>query len=196
MTTIAEASRTQRLNIIDMGLTFTAMIRVFEAGSKNIIIKELDKTFNLLQTCHTKEDFEYIHCNFCNWFIDSVKTAKKVMKNKVVKPSRAASYGHGAKVFDIVSKVYIYYSSLPSIEISVKLRPFLHGAIDTPILDSLKHRYPNTAIIANSIEAIDRITYKKLQILIEKHLTDDFEAGIFPVQYDDIQWSVLNRRDA
>ena len=194
MTTLEEAERTRRLNILDMGLTFTAMLRVFEPESKAKILKKLDLAFISLEAAKTKDEFEKIHIDFCKWFEHSIKTASKSLRNKSIKPSGPASFGHGAKVFDIVAKVFFYYSSLPTLASSKQLLPFLHGAIDNPILKRLKERFPTTRIAAESIEAIDQTIYECLQTLITKHIAADFGKNIIPVQYDDIQWMGLNRK--
>jgi hypothetical protein len=194
MVALSKAEKIKRSSIIDMAITFTAMTRVFEKNSKPEIAKKLEQVLAKIESVETQEDFETLHSDFCVWFVNTIRTAEKNYENNKVKPSMPASYGHAAKVFDIVSKVYVYYSSLPSCTVASILIPYLHGAIDTQILTSLKSKYPNELISASSIEMIDKVGYEKLQKLIGKHIIDDFDNGINPVQYDDIQWYGLNRK--
>jgi hypothetical protein len=189
-----EASNIRIKNVIDMAITFTAMGRVFERGSKNEIAKELGSSFGKLAAVDGKGDFEKVHSEFCEWFIKNVSTAERVLKNKKIKRSQSASYGHAAKVFDIAVKVYAYYCHLPDCESAPKLLPVLHGAVDIPIMKNLKKRYPKENINASTIEAVDKSEYVALQKLVSKHIEDEFENLILPVQYDDIMWNRLSRR--
>ena len=181
-------------NVIDMAITFSAMNRVFEAGSKQKIAEKLECSFNFLESVDNKDDFEKIHSEFCEWFVKNVSSAKRVLKNKEIKRSRAASYGQGAKVFDVALKVYVYYCNLPNCESAAKLLPLLHGAVDTLMMKNLKRNYPMMKIKAETIEAVDKSDYAVLQKLVKKHIEEEFDNLITPVQYDDIMWYRLNRR--
>jgi len=116
-----------------------------------------------------------------------------MLRNGTEKPSRPATYGHAAKVFDIAVKVYVHYCNLPGPEAAAVLLPFLHGAIDNPIMSFLKSKYPLARIKASTIEALEMPEYKILQDLITKHIQEEFQSKIFPAQYDDIMWHRLNR---
>lgn len=182
-----------RRNIIDMALTFTAMMRVFSEGSKARISSKFEELCPQLMTVKSKDDYEQIHRSFCDWFVGEIRTAQRTLRNGKPKPSRPASYGHAAKVFDIALKVYVYSSGQPNLEAAARVTPFLHGAIDTPIMDYLKGKYSGSAITASTIEQIDRNQYFKLQELISKDIVGSFGRNILPVHYDDIMWSKLNR---
>lgn len=188
-----EAELIKTSNVVDMALTFTAMIRLFEKNSKRRILDQLHKSFRKLSGVSSREEYELIHLEFCNWFTGSIFTAPKKLKNKNQKLSRPASYGHAAKVFDIAIKVYVHYCKLPSSNRAIILLPLLHGAIDNPIMHFLKSRYPLAGIKAKTIESLEIPEYKKLQTLIAKHIQEEFQCKIFPVQYDDITWHRLNR---
>lgn len=190
----AEASDIKLKNVIDMAITFTAMNRVFEKGSKKRISEQLEKSLGSLTSVQNKDSFEKVHSEFCNWFTEQISTAEKELKNKKTKNSRRASYGHAAKVFDIAAKVYVYYCHLPSCDSATQLMPFLHGAVDTPILRNLKATYPASNITAETIEAVGETEYGALQKLVAQHVQDEFRKLILPVQYDDIMWHRLNRR--
>jgi hypothetical protein len=189
-----EAFSIKRKNVIDMAITFTAMSRVFEKGSKAIIAQALEDSLAKLASVDTRQSFERVHGDFCARFTESISTAAKELKNKRSKKSRPASYGHAAKVFDIAAKVYVYYCHLPSCDSAGRLMPLLHGAVDTPILRNLKARYSESGIAAKTIEAVEEREYAALQALVVRHIRDEFHDLILPVQYDDIMWHRLNRQ--
>ncbi|NBB07164.1 hypothetical protein [Pseudomonas monteilii] len=189
----AELSRA--LNVVDMAITFTAMNRVFEKGSKMKISDQLLKSLRKLSEISNHHDYKLIHLEFCNWFKDNISTAEKTLKNKAKKASRPASYGHAAKVFDITAKVYVHYCNLPNLNTKDMLLPVLHSAIDNPIMHFLKSRYPLIKIEARTIETLEMQEYKTLQSLIINHIEEEFNSNIFPVQYDDIMWRRLNRKE-
>jgi hypothetical protein len=109
MSNQSTAQTIKKRNIIDMALTFTAMVRVFEKKSKERITNKLYELSEKLDDVHTKEQFEEIHSEFCHWFVSEITTAEKNLKNRTRKEACPASYGHAAKVFDIAMKVYVYY---------------------------------------------------------------------------------------
>lgn len=190
-----EAETTKASNVVDMALTFTAMIRLFETGSKQRILDQLHKSFSKLSDVSSYQEYHLIHLEFCKWFEGNIFTASKILKNKSEKISGPASYGHAAKIFDIAVKVYVHYSYLPNSKAAATLLPFLRGAIDTPIMSFLKAKYPLAGIKAKTIEALGMPEYEALQGLIARHIQEEFQGKIFPVQYDDVMWHRLNRSD-
>jgi hypothetical protein len=190
-----EFDRIKMKNVIDMAITFTAMNRVFQKESKKTIVQELEAAFHRLATVEDRHSFETIHSDFCDWFVASVRTAPKKLKNNTIKPSRNASYGHAAKIFDIAGKVYVYYCHLPNRETAVTLLPLLHGAVDTPIMKYLKSKFQTDRVLAETIEGITKSEYMAIQGLVAKDIETEFKNLIFPVQYDDFMWSRLNRRN-
>lgn len=191
-----EAQEAQKENIIDMGLTFSAMVRLFSKGSKEEIVKLLRECFDSLPKIESKEDYAELHSKFCEKFSGKISTASKVLKNKKTKESRAASFGQAAKVLDIVIKVYVHYSNLPNDDITRKIKPFLNGPIDNPIMEYLKGKYKESGISAVTIEAIDEKQYQKLQSLVRKDIQSRFNNEILPVEFDDIVWKEKNRSKA
>jgi len=183
----------KRENIVDMALTFTAMVRVFEAGSKKLISEKLVREFSDITNISSRKEFDKFHKEFCSWFCNNIRTAEKSKNGRVFKSSKNASYGHAAKILDIVLKVYVYYSHLPDIEHSKVLVGFLHGAIDTPILEHLKEKNPGQTIKAMNISEIDEDQYHILQKYINSEIENQYMKKIYPVQYDDIVWNHLNR---
>jgi len=187
------AAEIKQKNVIDMALTFTAMIRLFEKGSKPKIAGKLSVEFLNLKKIRNVNDFQEFHKKFCNWFRRNIKTAQKERNNKIIKKSDYALYGHAAKLLDVSLKVVVYYSSLPDKSTAEKLLPFLKTAIDNPILKHLKKSFPYEHISAKTVEQIDENTYKKLQELIQSDIKLNFNNDVFPTQYDDIMWNRLNR---
>jgi hypothetical protein len=186
------AEWTKRKNIIDMALGFTAMMRVFCGGAKAKIEATLEEFFLSLANINTRDDYEACHRSFCQWFTREIRTAEKKLNNGKVQQSQAASYGQAAKVLDIAIKVYVYYCKLPTAEIAERIVPFLHGAVDTPIMEHLKSECMATTIRAKTIKEVDEKAYRVLQSLV---LAASIARKIHPVQYDDIMWRQLNREN-
>ncbi|MCJ7583796.1 MAG: hypothetical protein MUO30_03370 [Anaerolineales bacterium] len=194
MNQMDEASSIRYKNIIDIAISFSAMTRVFEQGSKQKIAGKLEYSLGLLAGIEGKDKFENMHSDFCEWFVNNVFTAEKVLKNKKIKKSRAASYGQAAKVFNIALKVYVYYCNLPDYETAAKLLPMLHSAVDTLMMEHLKKKYPEENIKAETIEGVSKADYFVLQKMVNQHIKDEFEKPIQPIHYDDIMWYRLNKR--
>ena len=189
----AIAEEIKQKNVIDMALTFTAMVRLFEKGSKPKISRKLHEHFKKLHNIKTISDFCVFHEEFCKWFMNNIKTAQKERNNKVIKASRPARYGQAAKLLDVTLKVYVYYSGLPDTNTSGILVPYLNTAIDNPILRHIKEVFPSEIINAKTVEQITSSEYKKLQKLIKADIKNNFDSDIHPTQYDDIMWYRLNR---
>jgi hypothetical protein len=185
-----EASLRKNMMIIDMAISFSAMNRVFEKRSKEKIVEKLENSFAFLADVESKDDFEKIHSEFCEWFIKNVRTSKKDRENKNSNP---ASYGQAAKMFNVATKVYVYYCQLPSCESSTKLIPMLHAAVDTQMMKYLKDKCREDNFKASTIEAVGLSEYITLQKLVDKNIQDEFMNLIRPVHWDDIIWYRLNR---
>ncbi len=191
---VDEALQAKIANILDMALTFSAMGRVFERGSKPKIVERLNDAFAMFGDVRVQTDFERVHDDFCSWFPGAIRTASRKSRGRGSTKARPASYGHAAKVFDVASKVYVYYCHLPSRQIATSLLPFLHGAIDTAIMENLKERYRECEVAATDLGEIGRTEYRVLQGLIARHIEEEFsDVSLLPVQYDDIMWCRLNR---
>jgi len=181
-------------NIIEMAISFTAMTRVFEKGSIEKIKSKLNNCINDFLNVKNKEEYHKKHQEFCEWFTKNVKTAERKKNGKIVKEPLYASWGHAAKIIDIVLKVCIYYCSLPSKKVSSEMIFWLNSAIDTAFLNYFKKCYPSIMISkVNTLADIDKTIYEILQRLIREDVKKSFNGEIFPVQYDDIKWRELNR---
>jgi hypothetical protein len=190
LTELADSDSAKTKNIIDMALGFTAMMRIFSEGSKSKIEQKLEDLFGNLENINTCNEYEACHQDFCIWFTHEIQTARKKVKNGGFRPGQPASYGQGAKVLDIAIKVYVYYCSQPNAEVARRIKPLLHGAVDTPIMKHLKSKYATARIPAKTIQEIDAEAYRVLQSLV---LKESLSMSIHPVQYDDIVWRRLNR---
>jgi hypothetical protein len=120
---------------------FTAMTRVFERNSNQRICRTPRIAPPPTRQVEQRA-FEELHSAFCRWFVEDIRTAERRFKNGHVKATASNSYGQAAKVLDIALKVYIHYCQLADASSVERLRHFLHGAIDTPILLRLVGRFP------------------------------------------------------
>jgi hypothetical protein len=182
---LSEAKESRIANITEIALEFTGMLRVFEEGSNIKIIPKLREFFDGLAGIEDKAAYDWAHAEFCNWFVANIWTAEKKLKNGTIKPSVACSYGHGAKVLDIATKVYVYYCREPSGEIAARLLPMLNAGLDTPMMKDLD---PTNA--KDTIQEVDRAEYERLQGVVAARIAG---SGLHPVQYDDVMWRRLQR---
>jgi hypothetical protein len=187
------ALATKQESIIDISITISAMLRLFEKGSKQRIVNELFDKFHDLEKIENRTDYELFHKGFCDWFTCNIKTAQRTKNNSIVKESHYAYYGHAAKILDVSLKVIVYYSGLPNIKDADRILPLLNCAIDTPLLNYLITTFPLEGISPRTVEKIDRNTYVRLQEFIREDIREKFNNEILPVQYDDIMWYKLNR---
>lgn len=187
------ANDAKKNNILDVAIMFSAMIRLFAKGSKERIARELWDLTSGLAAINSVDDYEQLHKGFCDWFCQEIHTAEKTLKNGKTKQSKQASFGQAAKVLDIALKVYVYYCSQPSSDVSVRITPFLHGAVDTAMMKYLKFNHPETSVRATTIEQVNEQIYRVLQDLIVRDINNRFQNDILPVQWDDVLWQELNR---
>lgn len=187
------ADDVKKSNILDMSLMFSAMIRLFSKGSKELISRHLWDLTSGLQAISTADDYDKMHREFCNWFCKEIYTAEKTLKNGRPKQSQPASFGQAAKVLDVALKVYVYYCSQPSSNVSARINPFLHGAMDTAMMKYLTRKYLDINVRSTTVEQVDEKTYEILKGLVARDIKERFHGEILPVQWDDIVWRELNR---
>jgi len=172
-------------NIVDMGLTFAAMIRLFNKETKRKLVKRLITTVKEAFEAKSEEEFRRIHSEFCQWGTREIILRKK---------NRPASYGQVAKTLDVVLKVAIYYCHLPECEKSAQLSRWLNAAVDTKIMGMLgKHYRGDIVPWPMRIESVDRQGYINIQDLVRRFIGTKHEDSITPVQFDDYYWYKLNR---
>ena len=64
-------------NIVDMGLTFSAMIRLYEKGSKKIIREKIIQILPDIANAALLKNFQNTHDAFCAWGINNLFLADR-----------------------------------------------------------------------------------------------------------------------
>ncbi|MFH1141067.1 MAG: hypothetical protein V1724_05245 [Chloroflexota bacterium] len=182
-------------NIIDMGLDFSAMIRLFERGSKRRlqarILDDLPKVFE----AKSEKQFVDFHASFCNWGRETVMLAEKTKNGQITKKSGPASYGQIAKTLDVVLKVAVYYCHLPNCEKYQSISGWLNAAVDTKMMALLSKYYPEAIRPwPATIEKVDDYAYAVIQDTVRKFIKEKHSGSITPVQFDDIYFKALKER--
>ncbi len=184
-------------NVIDMGLGFSAMIRLFDRGSKGKLRARVLSEIHTVFEVESEKRFNEIHANFCNWGTHNIMLAERRKSGRIVKKAGPASYGQIAKTLDVVLKVAIYYCHLPSCEKSHLISRWLNAAVDTKMMALLRRYYPeDIRPWPTTIEQVNRSAYTAIQETVRKFITERHSGSITPVQFDDIYWEALNRQRA
>jgi hypothetical protein len=177
-------------HIIDMGLAWSAMMRVFEKGAKvklqsQIVNNIAEKIFNA-----PKEEFLGIHQEFCDWGTENVK--QRDGKSQ-------ASYGQIAKTLDVTLKVAVYYCHLPDCEKYEEICGWLNAAVDTAMMRDLKKRrekdFPDLVKSwPTSLKKVDTVdTYHRVQQLVREDIKREHNGATGP-QWEDIHWEEANKK--
>ena len=182
-------------NIVDMGLGFSAMIRLFDKGSNRKLHEQILNETQKIFAAETEEDFKTIHLHFCSWGVQRIMLAEKRKNGQVIKKSVPASFGQIAKTLDVVLKVAVYYCHFPDCEKSQQISGWLNAAVDTKMMGMLKTCYPSDIVSwPKTIEQVDSTAYKSIQAIVRKFISERHKGYIIPVQFDDIYWRTLNRK--
>lgn len=187
-----EQSRAEQLkleNIVDMGLTFSAMVRLYAKGSKKGLRDQLMAVVRQVFTVGSKEDFVRVHSGFCNKVTEELSLAK----GKVL-----ASYGQVAKTLDVVLKVAIYYCHLPNCVRAKEISRWLNPAVDTKMMLFLRKyiEQRNGSVDISwprTVKNVNETAYRRVQDGVRKFIEDEHSGKILPIQFDDIYWNKLNR---
>lgn len=181
-------------NIVDMGLTFSAMIRLYKKGSKKILHGEIVHILPKIAKTESLNHFQEIHNDFCKWGTHELLLAEKKHAGRIIKHSGPPSYGQVAKTLDVVLKVVIYYSKWPDERTSKNLTKHLNAAVDTKMMAFLKSKYPQQfPYWPKTVEDVSPSLYQSIQGLIKQFILDEHQGNIMPVQFDDLYWNYLNR---
>lgn len=173
-------------NIVDMGLDFSAMIRLFDKGSKRKLHREMLNRIEEVFQAKSEEEFKRSHSDFCQWGRKEISLARK---------NKHASYGQIAKTLDVVLKVTIFYCHLPDCAKSQQISKWLNAAVDTKMMDFLRERYPeHVEKWPRTIVQVDTSQYMKIQEIVHQFINEEHNGRITPVQFDDMYWEALNRR--
>jgi hypothetical protein len=181
--------------VVDIGLAFSAMMRLFEKNSKtklhNKIHSELPKFFD----ANTLEEFKKIHSELCEWGTKEISLAKKKRNGYVMK----ASYGQIAKTLDVVLKVVIYYSHFPSCKRAQRLSKWLNVAMDTKMMDHLGRKsLKNDQKLQSWPKKVEDIrekkTYDDMQETVRRYMKDKQPGKLLPSQFEDVLWAKVNKK--
>jgi len=182
-------------NIVDMGLTFSAMIRLYKKGSKTTLHKEIVRILPEIANADSIEHFQETHTKFCAWGMDRLLLAEKKRQGKIIKHSGPPGYGQVAKTLDVVLKVVIYYSKWPDEPTSERITKYINAAVDTKMMAFLKSKYPgHIEHWPVTVENVSQSIYISMQNLVKQFITDEHQGQIMPVQFDDLYWNFLNRK--
>jgi len=181
-------------NIADMGLTFSAMIRLYKEGSKKIIHEEIVTILPEIANAESIGRFKKTHNEFCIWGMNGLSLAEKKRQGRIIKHSGPPSYGQVAKTLDVVLKVVIYYSKWPDEPRSERVAKYLNAAVDTKMMAFLKSKYPDHfELWPVTVENVSQSIYVSIQELVRQFIADEHRDQIMPVQFDDLYWNILNR---
>lgn len=184
-------------NVIDMGLNFSAMIRLFDKGAKKKLRARILAEIGGVFEAKSEKHFKDIHSSFCSWGTNNIKLAARRKNGQIIKRARRASYGQIAKTFDVVLKVAVYYCHLPNCEKSEPISEWLNAAVDTKMMALLKKCYPEAMRSwPATIERVNSSAYMVIQEVVRKFITERHGGSITSVQFDDIYWEALNRQEA
>ena len=65
-------------NMVDMGLRFSGMMRLYKKGSKQKFINKILKMLPDISNVDTTDGFEKLHSSFCQWVKVNSQTPPKV----------------------------------------------------------------------------------------------------------------------
>jgi len=189
------AEDSAKLNVVDMALGFTSMMRLFEKGSKKKIRTQVIELLPRIYACRSELEFRNAHNDFCQWGIDNIRRAKRIKDGKVVKQSGPPSYGQIAKTIDVVLHVVIHYVHRPVYTTDRKFSQWLNTAMDTKMMAFLSDCYPDALTPwPKTIEQVEtREQYDAIQHTVRKFIQEEHQGDISPIDFDDIYWRVLNK---
>jgi len=183
------------LNIVDMALGFSAMMRLFQEGSKEFIQKQIMAYLPQFFNANSEEEFKQAHHAFCFWGTSTIKTAEKKHKDGSIKSIEPASYGQIAKILDIVLHVVIHYAQYPNNEKAKMLSKWLNTAMDTKMMAFLSGCYPDALKPwPRTIAQVTKDDYEVIQETVRLFIQEEYVGEIRPVDIDDVYWEVLNRK--
>jgi hypothetical protein len=182
-------------NIVDMALGFSAMMRLFEEGSKDKILQKFIASRHSIFDVTSAFEFKAAHNGFCEWGVNTIKRAEREKGGVVVKASGPASYGQMAKTLDVVLHVTVHYAQYPNPEKALMLSKLLNTAMDTKMMAFLSGCYPDALKPwPKTIEQLDnREDYQAMQDTVRRFIQEEHQWALTPVDVDDVYWEALNR---
>lgn len=172
--------------LIDLGLNFSAMLRLYRKGCKEKIYnKVLSEMPSILQS-ENEEQFQVAHASICEWGVRNLPANERLAY---------ASYGQIAKTLDVILKVVIDYGHMPDCCKAKQISPWLNSAVDNKMMNMLRKNYPDAMKPwPTSISQVSREKYLIIQSLVRRFNIEKHDSNITPVQFDDIYWWYLNKR--
>jgi hypothetical protein len=169
-----------------MGLRYSGMIRLYKAGSKQILMNKFLKILPQIASSESAEDFNEVHNKFCDWAMDTIYSSRSIVHDIKI------SYGQAAKTLDVTLKVLVYYCGWPEPTKSTKFQKWIHAAIDNDMMRHLKKTYQNAfKRWPKSVQSVDKRTYRKLQDLVKRFIKEEDTEIKLPVHFDDKYWYLL-----
>ncbi len=182
-------------NIVDMALSFSAMMRLFREGSKEIFHNQIMDYLPRFINAKSEDEFKAVHHDFCLWGTTAINTAEKEQKDGSIKNSAPASYGQIAKTLDVVLHVVIHYAHHPNNETAKAISKWLNTAMDTKMMAFLSDCYPDALKPwPKTIEQVNKKEYEAIQKTVRLFIQEEHLGKIRPVDVDDVYWEVLNRK--
>lgn len=182
-------------NIVDMALSFSAMMRLFEEGSKEKIQIEILERLPRFFEAGSETEFRSAHNDFCEWGIENIIRTDREKDGELVKEKGQPSYGQMAKTLDVVLHVVIHYTHQPDCEPAQTLSKWLNPAMDTKMMTFLAGCYPDVLKPwPKTIEQVGKAEYKAIQHTVRQFVKEEHKDKVLPVDFDDIYWEALNRK--
>ncbi len=182
-----EPDQVKLLNIVDMALSFSAMMRLFEEGSKDKIQKQTMEYLPRFFNAKSEAEFKAAHHAFCVWGTSTINTAEKKQKDGSVKNSGSASYGQIAKTLDVVLHVVIHYAQYPTNETAKVLSKWLNTAMDTKMMSFLAGCYPAALKPwPKTIEQVTKDDYEVIQESVRLCIQEEHLGNISPLDVDEV----------
>jgi hypothetical protein len=173
-------------NMVDMGLRFSGMIRLYKKGPKKKLINKILKLEPEISIVDSKENFEKLHESFCRWVKENISPSGEN------KDGEKISYGQAAKTFDVTLSVLVYYCGWPNKTKSSKLLKWIHAAVDNDMMKYLKKHYKDDIKKwPKSIKQVDRRTYGELQNIVKRFVKEQDPEIKLPVHFEDKYWYLL-----
>jgi len=182
-----DAQRVRLLCLIDLGLNFSAMLRLYKKGSKEQLYRKVLSEIPALLQSEDEEQFHIVHSSICEW------GTRNVLLNEGL---YHASYGQIAKTLDVALKVVIDFGHMPDCYKAKQMSPWLNAAVDNKMMNMIRKNYPSAIKPwPQSVLQVNKENYLAIQGLVRRFIREKHNGRITPVQFDDIYWWRLNKYD-
>lgn len=182
-----DTQRVRLLCLIDLGLNFSAMLRLYKKGSKEELYEKVLSEIPALLQSENEEQFHIVHSSICEW------GTSNVLLNEGLD---YASYGQIAKTLDVTLKVVIDFGHMPDCHKAKQMSPWLNAAVDNKMMNMLKKSYPSAIKPwPQSVRQVNKENYHAIQSLVRRFIRENHNDRITSVQFDHIYWWLLNKYD-